>query len=469
MSPSGQPADKRGDVPAVAASGDSLGIRAHPFDQRPNRTLLWLSAPVLLSLIAEPLTALVDTAFISRLGATAQAALGVGTTLLSGSFWIFNFLSVGTQSEVARLHGSGELDRAREMNGLALVLAASFGLAMLIFGWVAAAPLSSMMGTTAATQGDAIDYLRIRLLAAPAVLITATAFGSLRGLQRMRIPMVIAILVNVFNIGLDALLIFGWGSIPAMGISGAAWASMISQWIGAGFALWAVLAALGMPRRWGFAGAGSLLRIGGDMFVRTGLLTMFLILGTRAATRIGDEAGAAHHAIRQVWLFTALLLDAFAVTAQSLVAWYLGADRKSGARRVAAYCCGWSLITGMVLAVVMILGQSAVARALVPTEAHAVFATAWIWGALAQPLNGLCFATDGLHWGTRDFRYLRNAMICATLFGVAGLSLVDPTTPQALVLLWQVTAGWVLVRAAAGLLRIWPGIGNAPLGRRPMS
>jgi MATE family, multidrug efflux pump len=444
-------------------------VPSHPFDQQPNRTLLWLSAPVLLSLIAEPLTALVDTAFISRLGAPVQAALGVGTTLLSGSFWIFNFLSVGTQSEVARLHGSGDLDRAREMNGLALVLAASFGLAMLVFGWLAASPLAALMGATEATQSDAISYLRIRLLAAPAVLITATAFGSLRGLQRMRIPMVIAILVNVFNIGLDALLIFGYGPIPALGISGAAWASMISQWIGAGFAIWAVLAALGMPRQWGFGGAQALLRIGGDMFVRTGLLTMFLILGTRAATRISAEAGAAHHAIRQVWLFTALLLDAFAVTAQSLVAWYLGAKRQAGARRVAAYCCGWSLLVGFALAIVMLMQESAVAQALVPAEAHALFGTAWVWGALAQPLNGLCFATDGLHWGTRDFRYLRNAMICATVFGVAGLAWVDPGSADALVVLWQVTAGWILIRAMAGVLRIWPGIGKAPLRQQPLS
>ena len=51
----------------------------HDFDQRPHRTLLVLSVPVLLSLIAEPLTGLVDTAFVSDLGDGPAAALGVGT------------------------------------------------------------------------------------------------------------------------------------------------------------------------------------------------------------------------------------------------------------------------------------------------------------------------------------------------------------------------------------------------------
>ena len=54
--------------------------------------------PVLLSLVAEPLTALVDTAFVSELGDGPMAALGVGTTLLSAVFWIFNFLGISTQT-----------------------------------------------------------------------------------------------------------------------------------------------------------------------------------------------------------------------------------------------------------------------------------------------------------------------------------------------------------------------------------
>ena len=64
----------------------------HPFLRSPHRTFFSLSVPVLVSLVAEPLTGLADTAFISRLGAAPLAALGVGTIVLSSVFWIFNFL-----------------------------------------------------------------------------------------------------------------------------------------------------------------------------------------------------------------------------------------------------------------------------------------------------------------------------------------------------------------------------------------
>ena len=77
----------------------------HPFSRHPHRTLIGLSLPVLLSLVAEPLTGLIDTAFIKQEGVAAVAALGVGTTALSSVFWVFSFLGVGTQTQIAQLSG----------------------------------------------------------------------------------------------------------------------------------------------------------------------------------------------------------------------------------------------------------------------------------------------------------------------------------------------------------------------------
>ena len=79
----------------------------HPFTRQPHRTLVSLSIPVLFSMTAEPLTALIDTAFIASLGAVSLAALGVGTTALSSLFWMFNFLGIGTQTEVSQADGQG--------------------------------------------------------------------------------------------------------------------------------------------------------------------------------------------------------------------------------------------------------------------------------------------------------------------------------------------------------------------------
>ena len=121
----------------------------HPFVTRPHRTLLSMSLPVLLSLVAEPLTGLADTVFIARLGAESLAALGAGTVALSSVFWVFNFLGIATQTEVAQVYGRQERERASEIGGLAVALSIAIGLLLMIVGLIAVPHVSTLMGAKA--------------------------------------------------------------------------------------------------------------------------------------------------------------------------------------------------------------------------------------------------------------------------------------------------------------------------------
>lgn len=426
--------------------------------------MLALSVPVLLSLVAEPLTGLVDTAFVARLGATPLAALGVGTVALSSIFWIFNFLAIGSQTEVAQALGRQAPERATRIAGLGLLLSGLFGGLMVVLGWFLADWAAGALGAAGEMQQLAAQYMRIRLFGAPAIIGTLTAFGVLRGMQDMRTPLWIALAVNALNIGLDGPLIFGWGGLPALGVRGAAFASVGAQWLGAAWAVGAVVRRLGWPRQLRWHEARRLLQVGGDLFIRTGLLTLFLLLATRVATRVGAESGAAHQAIRQVWTFTALGLDALALTGQSLVGYFMGGGDVARARQVAWVSSLWGVGLGVLLALGMWLGREAVVRLLVPETAVAVFRPAWLISAVVQPVNALAFVTDGLHWGTGDYRYLRNAVFAATLTGGAGLLLIDVTMAGALTWIWAASGVWITVRALFGVLRIWPGIGASPFG-----
>ena len=435
----------------------------HAFVGRPHRTLLVLTLPVMVSLVAEPLTGIVDTAFLARLGAAPTAALGVATMLLSSIFWIFNFLGVGTQTEVARGFGSTHTARARDACGLAMALALALGIALALLSWLLLGPAARFMSTDLEVQLAAITYLKIRLLGGPAVLVTTACFGALRGLQDMRTPLWIAVGANLANVVLDALLIFGVGSIPALGVAGAAWASTISHWGSALFAVAAVRSHIGLPRSVHWRKVGGLLAVGRDLIARTAMLFVFILISTRAATRAGVEAGAAHQAIRQFWMLTALVLDAFAMTAQSLIAFFVAAERIGLARRVAAVSCAWGLGAGALLSVGMALSRDTVALLLVPETARFAFPSAWLAAAAAQPLNALSFVTDGIHWGTRDYAYLRNAMFASTAIGCALLFAVDLQSDDALLFIWLTTGFWTGLRALFGIVRIWPGFGRGPL------
>jgi MATE family multidrug resistance protein len=433
----------------------------HPFQTHPHQTLISLSIPVLISMTAEPITALIDTAFISSLGAIPLAALGVGTTALSSLFWIFNFLGIGTQTEVAQNYGRGKTSQVGKIASLAFVLALGFGLLLILSigplsGW-----LAELLGASGGVKINAVSYMRIRLFGAPAVLMMMVIFGIFRGLQDMRTPLWIALGINALNILLDWLLIYGNGPFPEMRVAGSALASTISQWLGAMVGVLWIASKIRLTRAITLQDSTKLLRVGGDLFARTALLNLFLIFTTRVANNINADSGAAHQVIRQVYTFTSLTLDAYATTVQSLVGYFIGLDSVRWAKQVVKIGAGWALGTGLLLGGLMWWGREIVIDLLVPVTSISAFLPAWLISSVSQPVNSLAFLTDGAHWGTGDYKYLRNAMLIATAVGLFGLWLIDTNWHQALEWVWIVTGIWVLVRAAFGLLRIWPGVGKS--------
>jgi MATE family multidrug resistance protein len=424
--------------------------------------MLALSVPMVGSLVAEPLTGVVDSLLIAQLGASPLAALGVAVPLLSTLLFAFNFLGIGTQTLVANALGEGRREHAGEVAGLAMLLGLGFGVGLALLALLAAEPASVWMGARGTTLENALAYLHIRLLGAPAVLLTMAAFGAMRGVQDVHTPLWIAIAMNLANLVLDIVLIFGLGPFPALGLTGAAWASTIAQWSGAAIALYAIAKQLGLAKRIDWTEAGQLLVVGRDLFLRSAMLLIFITVAGRTATRISTEAGAAHTLIRSVWMLTAFLLDAYAIVAQSLVGYFVGAGRRRLARRVARTCIEWSVVTGVGAGALMLAGTPWLIAAL-PEASKPLATVAWTIAALSQPLNAVSFGTDGIHWGTSDYRFLRNAMLLATGSCTALLIALDASHRASLEGIWIVTTLWIALRAAAGTLRVWPGIGRAPL------
>jgi len=443
-------------TPVIDNPGD------HPFISSPHYTLFSMSLPLLMSLVAEPLTGLVDTAFISRLGSAPLAAVGIGTTALTSIFWAFNFLSIGTQTQIAKASGRQDIRRIKQISTLALLMSLLIGMVLIGITFPLCSRIVDLMGATEEMHKTAISYFQIRLFGAPAILLTFASFGILRGLQDMKTQLKVAVSINIINIFLDAVLIFGLGPVPMLGVSGAALASTISQWIGAIWAVLIVSSGVGLSKKIRVQDGYKLLQIGGNLFVRTGMLTFFLLLTTRAATLNGPNTGAAHQALRQFWIFTALFLDAYAIAGQSLIGYFMGMQCPSQVKRVAKVVCSWSVGIGVLLSFVMIVGQGLIEYLIVPATAVEIFGPAWMVVCILQPFNALAFGTDGIHWGTGDFRFLRNVMIFATLFGAGALYLLDENLSGTLTRIWVITGIWIAIRSIFGITRIWPGIGDSP-------
>ena len=438
-------------------------VAQHPFLNRPHRTVLALTVPVIISQIAEPLTGLVDTAFVARLGAPPLAALGVGGAAVSLLTWVFYFLGISTMTEVAQALGRGRLQRAREIASLGLLLAAGAGALMLLVGILGVEQLAQFMGAAPEVHQLAVDYIRIRLLGAPAVLLTMVGFGALRGPAGHAHAAARRRAGERHHILLDLPLIFGLGPLPPLGVSGAALASIIAQYLGLAVLLRHLRRRPGLVWHVDRDDILVLLRAGRDLVVRSGLLTLFLMFSTRVANQIGPEAGAAHQAMRTLWLFGSWLADGFGTCAQSLVGFFFGAAQIRQARHAAAVAILQGLAAGVALCLLCLLAAPPLRELFVPPEAASAFNSAWLVAALTLPLAALAFVSDGIHWGTGDYAWLRNGMIVSTAIATLVLLLTDVTAPPAFLLVWLALFLWLALRTCFGLLRIWPGHVRAPL------
>ncbi|MFW2340890.1 MAG: MATE family efflux transporter, partial [Acidimicrobiia bacterium] len=264
-----------------------------------SREIIRLGVPALGALAADPLVSLVDTAFVGQLGSVELGALGVATAIFTLMFATFNFLAYGTTSLVARHLGSGRSDLAAQIVLQGIVLAIAIGLAGLVLVESATGGLLGLMQATDEVNSAATPYLRIRALAIPAMLLITVGHGAFRGFQNTVTPLVVTLGLNLVNLVLDPLLIFGLG----WGIRGAAIATLIAQWVGAIWFLWLI-------RRsdWGLewrmpslSEFRPFLNVGGALSVRTLSLVGLLTFATATAAALGTDEVAAHQVVSQ-WM-----------------------------------------------------------------------------------------------------------------------------------------------------------------------
>lgn len=389
-----------------------------------DRRILSLGLPALGALAADPLVSLVDTAFVGRISTTALAALGIDAAIFGLAFFAFNFLAYGVTPLVAKALGEGDADRAARLVTNALVAAVGLGLLVTAVVQVVAVPALELMGASPEVLPEAEGYLRIRVLAAPAVLVITLGHGAFRGHQDTRTPFLVTAAFNVVNLVLDPILIFGAG----WGLNGAAVATLTAQMLGAVWFVGLIKRRLGLS--WDGVSIGELLglaRVGRDVVIRTAALLTTFTLATRVAASIGDTAVAAHQVLAQILFFLALTIDALAVAAQSLIPRYLGEGRSRDAWDVSIRLVELGLVVGVLFSGLLIL-----ARPFVPgwftSEPEVVDAIEGVWFVLAllQPPAALAYVWDGIVMGAGDFRYLAAAMVASMVVSVALLLGVGP-------------------------------------------
>lgn len=193
------------------------------------REALQLSWPATLSLLLQAGYRVNDQYWIRDLGADAQAALGVVTFLLILNFALIVVFYSGTLARIAFHTGAHDLQAREGLYQILLRRGLAWFAVVAAVGWAITPSITGLLGADGGVEAFAIDYLRPIYLGLPLMALKPLTDGVFIGIGNTRTPMKLALLSVGINFALNPVLIYGMGPVPAMGIAGAAWATIASR------------------------------------------------------------------------------------------------------------------------------------------------------------------------------------------------------------------------------------------------
>ena len=212
-------------------------------------TLIKMTFPMMLGIVSLMLFNVADSYFVSQLGTKPLAALGftfpVSFTVISLSIG----LSVGTSATIAKLIGAGDNSKARQLTTDNLLLTTLLMVLIAIISLSIIDPLFRLLGAGDDLMPYIHSYMSVWFFGSVFYVLIMVSNSSLRASGDTKTPAMLMGFSSIMNLMLDPLLIFGWGPIPALGIKGAAIASVIA---------------------WGIAAVAALV----NLYVRKGLLVL---------------------------------------------------------------------------------------------------------------------------------------------------------------------------------------------------
>lgn len=198
--------------------------------------IVFLAAPMFVAIFMHNLFTLVDTFFVGRLGPEAIAAVAASFPVFFIIIALMTGLGVGVNSFVARSIGAKNFEKVNIIAENGLLIAAALYLLTLLTGFFTIRPLVAFLGVQPDVAGFMIDYLSVIYLGSAAFFFGHIANALLQGEGDTKTPMKALVMANIINVMLDPVLIFGLGPLPALGVKGAAIATIASQALGAVYA-----------------------------------------------------------------------------------------------------------------------------------------------------------------------------------------------------------------------------------------
>lgn len=387
-----------------------------------HRLVLQLAIPMILSNISTPLLGLVDTVVLGHLDSEHYlGAVALGGLIFSFIFWGFGFLRMGTTGLTAQAFGRTHMEEINAVLIRATALAMMISVLILLLNQAIALVSFWLIQSSLEVENLASRYFNIRIWSTPATLTSYVITGWFIGQQNVKIPLLLVLITNSCNIGLDFLFVYQL----KMTVEGVAWATVIAEYAGLLTGLLLICrTVLNQNQTWHWAALKNygqikdMLLINSHIFIRTWCVIFAFAFFTAQGARMGDVILAANAVLLNFQTFMAYALDGFAHAAEALVGKAVGAKNRGMYRQVVLTCAIWSYGVAIIFALIYQFMGVYIINLLTSLEHVRTIAYQYLPWLVAMPLvSFVCYLLDGVFIGAMLTKEMRNTMLLS-LFGI---------------------------------------------------
>jgi putative MATE family efflux protein len=201
------------------------------------RALLTLAIPIILANLLQTGYQLTDAFWVGRLGASGVAAISISFPVTFLVIALGSGLAMAGATMTAQYVGAGRQDMVNHVAAQTMLMVVITSVVFGALGFALAPALLELLGVAPEVYKGALGFLRVSFVGIIFVFMYAMFQALMRGVGQTRTPLLIVAGTVLLNFVLDPLFIFGWGPVPAQGVMGAAFATLITQALAAGLGM----------------------------------------------------------------------------------------------------------------------------------------------------------------------------------------------------------------------------------------